>query len=87
MVYKLAGITHYLFIDIHVLFPQYINWHMHAAAVFFSLLICFNVSIVCCFSKQVVLISGETGCGKTTQVANSLLCLLYGIFNLLENLY
>ncbi|TQD69133.1 hypothetical protein C1H46_045334 [Malus baccata] len=31
-------------------------------------------------SHQVILISGETGCGKTTQVTISLLCLLYGIF-------
>lgn len=31
---------------------------------------------------QVVLISGETGCGKTTQVINSLLCLLYGTSNM-----
>ncbi|KAF9682853.1 hypothetical protein SADUNF_Sadunf05G0151300 [Salix dunnii] len=33
-------------------------------------------------SHQVVLISGETGCGKTTQVTNSLLCLLYGTSNM-----
>lgn len=31
---------------------------------------------------QVVLISGATGCGKTTQVTNSLPCLLYGTSNM-----
>lgn len=38
-------------------------------------------------SKQVVLISGETGCGKTTQVTNSLLYLYYGTAIFTYNLF
>lgn len=38
-------------------------------------------------SMQVVLISGETGCGKTTQVTNSLFCLYYGTTTFTYNLF
>ncbi|KAM2012537.1 hypothetical protein ACFX1T_024388 [Malus domestica] len=32
--------------------------------------------------RKVILLSGETGCGKTTQVTKSLLCLLYDLAGL-----
>jgi len=56
--------------------------HNSHACMSFGLSILFNI-----FSKQVVIICGETGCGKTTQVfALSLLCSVRCTTTFIENL-